>query len=412
MRWWVLALALAVIAVGGPLTGFAVRNGTVDVTIAPLSSGYFTIFAHEPASSEVYQRINVTTEFVNSGSETYDAQLLLDVRFGNLTAYANTSDITVSLDPGERRAFKAGFTPVVSGSYWLHVRSSWGGGRVSEAWKAIFVANQSPVYVQLPGTVTPPGGGGSQKVISPIAPGMRLEHPRAAHLSPGRSTTITIEVVNTGQVDLTDLQFHLTGSGLLADVSPGGILRVPVGERRSFLLQLTAPQAALGSYEYRFTVVSGQASAYGELVVTVSEAAAPVVANEELENCRLQYRDLERQVSELRQLGQLVPDAEAALRELDRIISAAETLIANGEVEEALKRLERCTSSLRTAAVALGVARAPQPLAFPATVPLSTFLVLTIVFGVLFALLLALLLRRHEKKRREVISARVGAGGR
>ena len=414
MRLLLLAVACGLLfLLAGASTGLISAGGFYRIELASVDSGYFSIFDYVPKPIEVYQQMNITAEFTNAGSTVVPVQLSGEVRAANLSILLSSSDIAVTLKPGGRRVFGYRYTPLLSATYWLHAKSVWADGKVTDAWRTAFVNEQTPIYVVIPVPSLGGGGGGGGgvpgglKSLQPRAPRLEATYPRVVNVAPGRTVLVPIDVRNAGTLVTHNVAFYLTGSGLVADVSPGGSFELRVNQTLTFVVELQAPESANGSYPYEFTAASDEGSVIGKFTVVVGSQAPELALEDEFGSCRFQFRLFEEQLHGL-PVGRSAPSAELALRKLSSLLNETQAAMDAGNAERALQLLNGCSGFLKQAALDISLARAPpMPFTVPGAVSLSTFLVLS--GGLAGALLIIILLvyRRREKKRRSVVEARM-----
>jgi len=372
----------------------------------------------------IYDTQNIFGEILNSGATEYDARISITVY--NLTSNTSTKmnlvstyvDSSVHMMPGDRRDFSAIFVPPELGWYYIRFSANYN-NRVAETWGSFYV---SLTGNELNNTTPPPtngtnntGPGNNNTTGPPIniivtpsnggviinknvfyVPGMVLEYNPSINVSRNETALLGVKVTNTGNMDLTDVTFHISSPDSFAiDIEPKGFQTIRMNESLYFLVSIDPQNATAGEHDLDFAVSSQYVKQLGTVTVDVSELPSSLQdqALRKLLNYEYLITDIEPEILNYKDMGFDTTLPESYLDSGKQHLQAAWSLYDQGKYQEALDELTIVEGSLKEIAFLLGnftifVVHAE---AFPWWI---------IILIILIALFLVAVYRREKKKNK------------
>ncbi|MBI4020211.1 MAG: hypothetical protein HY367_02680 [Candidatus Aenigmarchaeota archaeon] len=383
------------------LTGFQIASRTaISLSIASITKGELTIFSF-PGSVEVFSPVEIKTEFTNTGSVEYDSRTVIQIQ--NFTHYPLVSfyDGFAHLKPGERRFFKATYTPNMTGFHWILVNVTFGGSTLN-AFGLFFVNPLQPIIIIKPGGGTTGGGGGDGGGGGGFpgfppesgAADMELVYQKSVKIPKGGTYDIYLEVKNTGEVSLNSLVIQAKSVGIEFDIIPSSIFRIPSGGSQIFIIELSAPKdLEAGEYLFEFTVAGKELSRDGAIHAEVGELSLKEQVDQRIANYLFILQQADSQIKVLQRKGSDVSTALSISGQAHGSLDAAAALSQEGKYVEALDELENTKSLLGEL-----IEEIAEIVALPVTVVLPAYIPLLLIVLVI-ALLVAVFLIVHARRK-------------
>lgn len=323
-----------------------IKDRTVNVSIESFDDGRFGYFDYQSIITQ-YSRMNITIEFINTGSTTYTKRTKLE--FGlydsNYSVIATRNGPLISLDPGKRHIDRLRYTPMDTGYFWLRATVSYA-NKTADIWGTYYV---KPYYEPwpLPGSGGSGGGGGggsggyggggsgggggvaivqSQRSVSETIPSSRitygeeemvLEYPERILIAPGEPSVVYITVNNTGDLPLNELL--LLGSingGISIDIEPKTIQTLNGKRSATFLITLLAPASTpYGNYSLDFTASTYSIRKYGHVDVEVAKLSVDEGLERTIRNYQYILMKLEEESGDLSFEGKNMTKADGYLND-------------------------------------------------------------------------------------------------
>jgi hypothetical protein len=328
-----------------------------------LAYSSITIFVKEKMSGKILLAYEPTiqlgnsqpiyTEFINTGTNAVTAKIEIRVHIytnGSIKPLAYYYDSPVLLNPGMRRSYKAAFVPPDAGLYYIQARASYD-TRVVETWGAFSVyyppaPPQPPQVVYQP--ITPP------PTVGP--PRLSLECPGKINITKGTSELISTILRNVGGVDIHDLRFYVSTTGLINfTINPKQASLLGVNRSIIVLVSVDVPEdVPEGEYPLTFEVMSSEVKESCEISLEIISAPAPAeeVCNK-IPNYRFLIIILEGEIASAFSQGFDVSLANRSLSNAKMHLSLAEDYCRLRDFENAKKELENVKRYLQDATLQL-----------------------------------------------------------
>lgn len=366
-------------------TSFFVINKTfvlgkeINLSINSFDLGRIGYFDY-PIEITQYSRMNITVEFINTGSTTYIKKTELDIYGvvgGNFTLIANRTGGTNALNPGGRIVEKLRHTPMDPGYYWIRIQVHYT-NKTANAWGIFHV---KPYYDigYVPGPSTPSSGGSIREIITTIQlpnptpeadvlpkqeidhgiKGMAVSYPSKTNITPGESSVIYVIVKNEGTMPLRELMILSRINGDISiDVQPKIVQTLYGG--RSAVLMITmdsVPEVQEGIYSLDFTVHTDKMSENGHVDVTVGKTSL----DDSLERTILNYQyiisKLEEEMDSLNIEGTDTSKILPYINEANDKLNLAKDAYRIKDYEKTRDNLKKTRNALINAVIELARAR-------------------------------------------------------
>jgi len=332
------------------ITGF-LSYSSITISVQEKMSGKI-LLAYEP-TIQLGNSQTIQTEFINTGSSTVTAKIEIRVHTytnGSIKPLAYYYDSPVLLNPGMRRSYKAAFVPPDAGLYYIQARASYD-TRVVETWGAFSVyyppaPPQPPQVVYQP--ITPP------PTVGP--PRLSLECPGRVNITKGTSELISTILKNVGGVDIHDLRFYVSTTGLINfTINPKQASLLGVNRSMVVLVSVDVPEdVPEGEYPLTFEVMSNEVKESCEIELEIVSAPAPAeeVCNK-IPNYRFLIITLEGEIASAFSQGFDISLANRSLSNAKMHLSLAEDYCRLRDFENAKKELENVKKYLQDATLQL-----------------------------------------------------------
>ena len=323
-----------------------VKDKMINVSVDTFDDGRIGFFEYSREIRQ-YSRMNITMEFINTGSTSYMKKTLMQIGIydSNFTVISNRSGLTNGLWPGDRSVENLRYVPLEYGFFWMHIIVSYA-NKTAEAWGSFYV---KPYYdiipSQSPAPAPPPasgGNGGSDRlwVIQLPTPepaaenitqqrfdaglkGIILSYPEKVYLMPGESAVAYVTVYNNGTLALRELKLlpSIIG-GIQIDVRPM-ILQTLYGNHSAiFMITLDAPvNTKPGTYPLDLRLSTDKGERYGYIDVEVGTAKIDDSIESEINNYQYIISKLEDETDTLdiegkdtAKIKQYINDGKATLK--------------------------------------------------------------------------------------------------
>ena len=122
------------------LTGFAINNDTIEVSIGEKLNGKLTALSY-PSGLWLGQIVDIAAEFQNTGSVNLTTNIEIRVyRYhdNKLNLSATYYDFSKKIVPGSQRIYRVIYFPYADGPYYIQARAPYD-GKISELWGAFYV---------------------------------------------------------------------------------------------------------------------------------------------------------------------------------------------------------------------------------------------------------------------------------
>lgn len=418
------------------LTGYHIIPVDLNLSVDEYDEGRIGYFLYEPEVLQ-YIRTNVTVEFINTGSTTYNTRIELYLQDWNAsTNYSKMVGGYSSVKPGGRVVYSTKFIPKISGFQWIHVIAPYN-NKTAEAWALIYV---KPYYYEWPpippnGT-TGKGGGGAggggagagggggaggevrvnistvrgseyETITPPWAEpdvgivGFEISYPQSVSLVPGGSAAAYIIANNTGTMMLRNVMVtgHITGARM--EIIPNMIYRLPGNTSSIFMVSLEAPEnMPPGKYAFEFNVLSNRANKSGHIDINVGEATAVDDSlNQTIANYAYIISRMEDEIDGLKLAGKNMTLASEYINEAKELLKNARDDYSRRDYAATYDKLKRVKRLLIKTAAEIALAKSES--IFVALSPASILLYLLIAIILLAGLALYTYHRRRMKKERK-----------
>jgi|GEM_PF-1172902 len=356
-----------------------VLDRTINLSIDSFDLGRIGYFDYNQEIRQ-YSRINITVEFINTGSTRYLKKTELDIYGvvnGTFTILYNRSGATRTLNPGERSVEKLRYTPMTPGYYWIRIFVHYAENKTANAWGIFHVtpyyeSAYGPVYV--PGPPAPPRTIEIETTIQLPNPteevlpaqendrgikGMTVSYPYKANITPGESSTIYVIVKNEGTMPLRELMILSRINGDISiDVQPKIVQTLYGGRSAVLMITMDAlPGTPEGVYSLDFTVHTDKMSENGHIDVTVGKTSI----DDELARTILNYQyilsKLEEEMDSLNIEGTDTSKILPHIDEAKNRLKLAKEAYKIKDYEKTRDNLKRTRNSLINAVIELALAR-------------------------------------------------------
>jgi len=198
----------------------------------------------------------------------------------------------------------------------------------------------------------------------------------------------TVTVKNTGQVNLTNITFFITGIPMTwYNISPENYRSLAPGDSVVFLINFNVPlDAQLGEYTIGFNVLSSAAGDKKSTSITVFKSLEELL-KEELDKIKNTLQELEVDVKIAEKEGKDVSGVLILLDEIKSQITLIEENLKGNKTEEALKNIANIKSLIDRAKDLLSKLETTQ-IKKPFFIPLWVVIILIVIISVLIVLLL------------------------
>ena len=122
------------------LTGFAINNDTIEVSIGEKLNGKLTALSY-PSGLWLGQVVDIGAEFQNTGSVNLTTNIEIRVyRYhdNKLNLTASYYDFSKKIVPGMQTIYSVVYFPIIDGSYYIQARAPFD-GKIAEIWGAFYV---------------------------------------------------------------------------------------------------------------------------------------------------------------------------------------------------------------------------------------------------------------------------------
>ncbi len=409
-------------------TSFIVLNQTfrkerqINVSINSFDDGYIGYFDYTKEITQ-YSRMNITVEFINSGSTSYTKKTELDI-YGvvgeTFTLISNRSGGTSALKPGGRVVEKLRYTPMISGYFWIRIKIYYS-DKTANAWGTFHV---KPYYDigYYPGTTIPPssGGGLSEERVTIIQlnpvpveelvpkstldhgiKGLSISYPDKVFINPGESAVAYVIFNNSGTMPLRNLMILSQINGdILIDVQPKTIYELYGNHSAVFMITLdTSPNISEGIYSLDFTAYTDKMKEYGHIDVDVGKMNIDDSLERTINSYQYLIIKLEEDVDDLNFEGKDTNRIVPYINEAKNTLRLAKDAFRLKDYEKTRDNLKKTRNSLINAVIEAALARGDNLLIVMA--PTIWLLIVLLIIMIIAAIALYLHKREHEKNKKE-----------
>jgi hypothetical protein len=385
----------------GGITGYAGSN--LNISIRSRTRGQIHLDYAPIVNLTTSQ--NMTAEFVNTGSTNYTAQIqivmyIYNETTGSLEELAEYIDNSVLLYPGQRKSFSTSFRPNRIGTYYIKVRVPYD-ARVGEYWGSFFVVYYHPYQPpQVIHVVTYEGGGiiPAQKEMG--LTGLNIEYDNKLDLYPGQEILFTVNLSNTGTVNLHNLKFQSSTTEYIDfEVNPKEIYELGFNESSLFLVSLKLSEnTPPGQYDFAFEILGLEVSRSGNIKLNITPYAKPPM-EDEIYDTILNYEylitELNREIYETSLKGFNTSRAEVYLDNARKNLKKARDHFDNEEYDDAKDALDSVKRDLEKVVFELA-AISFRVYIYPAYSP---FLILILLLMITIGIITAVYLYKKKKKK-------------
>ncbi len=359
----------------------------VNVSIELFDDGRIGYFDY-PELITQYSRMNITVEFINTGSTTYTKRTKLEIGIydANYSVTANRSGPITSLNPGQRSSERLRYTPMDPGYFWLRAVVSYS-NKTADIWGTFYV---KPYYEPWP---TPGNGGGGSggggggggygggsgggggvtilevpETTTEIIPTQKtlygekemvIEYPERIYISPGEPSVVYVTVNNTGDLPLNELL--LLGSingGISMDVDPKTIQTLNGKQSATFLITLLPPAVTpFGNYSLDFTVSTYTIRKYGHIDVEVGKLGVDDSLERTIRNYQYIIMKLEEESEGLSFEGKNMTAADSYINDAKNTLKRAKDAFSTRDYEVTRDNLKKTRNHLIKAVIEIARVR-------------------------------------------------------
>lgn len=396
------------------------RNGLLNISIGPFALGRFGYFDF-PQEITQYSRMNITAEFINTGSVPFTKKTMLEIYGGNFTLVANRTGGTASLAPGARIIENLRYTPLTPGWFWIRAiayyenktASSWGTFYVKPYYNIVGYAPPSP-------PTSGGGGGGGERIWTiqlqnPPAPKgettkeevdygrkeMSIIYPDKISVTPGESSVAYVIVNNSGTMTLREMIIlPRINADILIDIQPKLIQTLYGKHSAVFMITLDVPpDVPEGSYSLDFTVSTDKMKKYGHIEVDVGNATVDDSLERAISNYQYLIVKLEEETEGLSIVGIDTGKITPYIDDAKNTLTLAKDAYGRKDYETTRDNLKKTRNSLINAVMEIARARSGGVLVVMAPT-IWLLIVLIIIIGIA-AFSLYAHRRDAEKSRKE-----------
>ncbi|HDR53301.1 MAG TPA: hypothetical protein ENN60_01330 [archaeon] len=363
-------------------------------------------------------KLNFTVLLQNMGDVSQDVFLDYWITNSNGVVYANLSNRPAYVAAGQNRTISDVSLNVLStqplGTYTLHVKMRYSPLQPELETSATFqvVAPPPPVVTPEEPQILPP------VIAAVIKLDIKNKFPTELFMSKGSVAYLTVEVENSGSIDLTEITAFFEG----VPTSWFEVIRaIPYLAPRSkgyVVVRFSVPGSAEArTYAMKMRLISAETESYEYYKLTVFRTDLEAL-QARVANLNSRISQLETRAGELAASGVDVSTAISLLRKAREMVSATETYLSKDRTVEAINAIADIESTLEEVEYRLSIS---SPSVFRPTIPRVSLEVVLAVLAVLALLLVIALVgvkltktmtreRRHAvdqlnrtmKKRREV----------
>ncbi len=389
----VAVLGLAYVLGSGGLTGLMTTDPRLSVSIDGDSAAEISSFDFDQFI-RIGESITISAEIANRGTVPLDGTFDIEVYDTNNTLQYTYPGPNGTLQPGTHMGREYRHTPHETGTYTLRMQAEMGGTRLQTTRHLIVLEEPEPDVDMNPDPIIiertrvrylPPLQPEPEPEPEPKTPGWTVDVPRSVELEQGGTTSIPIQIQNTGEATLRNIELVLQSPKNMAlEYDPKIQFAIPANQSRTFMLTASTPEDVRGPHRITYSVSSNRLSRSGEIEVNVVPALTAAQLRGEADRLELMLEDLTQELDDAEATGLDVTDAHERLAAAQTTVAEIYDHIDAEEFDAARNQMETARSQIGTAYQMLFKLRSEQLVVrAPLVRPLYLLLIGAVVVAVL-----------------------------
>ncbi len=344
----VVFAVLYMVAFDLPLTGLLSFERNVSVSVEETEAGEVSLFDFDQVV-QIGNSTFIDVELTNRGSVPLDATYDVEVYNSNDSLLYTYPGPERTLEPGSILARTVRHTPHDTGSYIIRLRAEIGDRQFQSA---RFLSVREPPEPDVPDTITITRTrvryvyGPEPEPPEIPTRSWRVDAPREIEMEQNGSTTLPIQITNTGEAVERNVRLLMESSANVSvEFDPKIMFAIPQETTRTFMVTVTT-DGTRQDQRVEYDVVSDELSHTGETRIGIAPTVTVAQLEQELEKLRMLIGDAEAKMADLEQDGLDVSEPRSDIADVKEAVTEIEELIANEEFAAAQAAIDAARSDI------------------------------------------------------------------